>query len=490
MRAVGWMLVLLGFLAPSLRADRAASLEKIDSVFANKMSWLARTAFRNGSRASAISIWRRVLEVVPEHRESHIKLGFRKRDGAWVERAEAKERLAAAKDADWAETRRVARDRQKIEDWRIDQVIEVCQAHQKEPGWKDPMMRLLGQAPRNAKLHRALGHERIGDSYARPELAPIVRNMVKTVAAWAKIRAQKTNLRLARDTYDLPGYRALPMVRLGKRYVLHDGPSFDAKEIARASAHAAQFVDEMIQKPGGSWTPRISVFVNPAGYRAVLEAISPEPTALARRLKYQNFSNENFYMWRCESVAMAMDAFSHRCAYRTMARIAAPVLPGQDKDVKVPKRDLRANAWLREGFGYFASLELFNTAMTRTVSTSATERKRYTRDAPHFKLRNRLTIIDWVGEQVAAGVHVPLTDLVGQSLNNLDELGSFQAYTFLRFLYFVEPQATADFFVVLSEQTEGAPFVRVDRALRRTHGRSLKELERLWRLFLLEIRQS
>ncbi|MDH3593142.1 MAG: hypothetical protein OER88_14750, partial [Planctomycetota bacterium] len=232
------------------------------------------------------------------------------------------------------------------------------------------------------------------------------------------------------------------------------------------------------------------VFVNPEAYVDIVSAFVPDAQERKTALKYQNFNAGKFYMWRTDSVTRAIDSYGHRGGYWTVARLAAPTLPPSGEEGEEPKRDWNANEWLLEGFGYFVTLELFDTAITYTSSARETARKRYTRDAPASHERTRRTVFEWVAEQVLAGNAVPVRDLVGRSLNNLDELASLQSYTLVRFLFLYDKDAMNDLMRTLAKQTDGAPWERYDRAFQKHFGMGIDAIERLWRAFLLEVRQS
>lgn len=103
------------------------------------------------------------------------------------------------------------------------------------------------------------------------------------------------------------------------------------------------------------------------------------------------------------------------------------------------------------------------------------------------KLRTRRNCLAYVREHLLHGVHYPLREVFGRTLNNLDLLASLEAWTFVRFLILYDAEGFRIFTRELRRQVEGPLPDRVDRALGRAFDKGTAGLEPLWRAFTLEI---
>jgi hypothetical protein len=148
--------------------------------------------------------------------------------------------------------------------------------------------------------------------------------------------------------------------------------------------------------------------------------------------------------------------------------------------------DEHAHAWLLEGSGYLVSLELFDAGNLSFASID--ESKAKTQDArPPPAERTRAACLDWVRGEVRAGAGYSLEAICAKSLNELDLCASLEAYSFVRFLFIFDPEAAKKLPETLRVAKGATQVERVDVALRESFGKSLADLEPLWRSFVLQV---
>ncbi len=204
----------------------------------------------------------------------------------------------------------------------------------------------------------------------------------------------------------------------------------------------------------------------------MVKEFHPDPAKARLYSRYGDYLSEDFYAIRVWSAADAADRYAHAAGHLTMNARTGRVYP-----------------WLAEGFGYFCSLELFDRGYISFVSLTASSRKiKFTRPPPGKK--TRVACMKWVREQMQAGRAYALRDVCARTLNNLDFCASMQAYSFVRFLILLDPEAMKRLPDVLRKQEGGAQVRRTDMALRETFGKGIDQLAPLWRAFVLEITAS
>ena len=101
--------------------------------------------------------------------------------------------------------------------------------------------------------------------------------------------------------------------------------------------------------------------------------------------------------------------------------------------------------------------------------------------------RSRAVCLAYVRDQLYDGSLPPLREILGNSLNNLDRFRALEAWTYVRFLALLDPEAFRKLPAALRAQAEGSQADRSERALSAAYGKEAAELERLWRISLLEL---
>ncbi|MHC4846996.1 MAG: hypothetical protein ACYTEG_00900, partial [Planctomycetota bacterium] len=150
------------------------------------------------------------------------------------------------------------------------------------------------------------------------------------------------------------------------------------------------------------------------------------------------------------------------------------------------KRDTNRYAWFREGLGLLLSLELLDSAECWfSSSTESAGKAKPTLPLPAN--RTRASCLAYLRGQLLDGVLPPLREIWGNSLNNLDRVRALQAWSFVRFLALYDPPAFKRLPPALQEQGSGAQVERTTKALEKAFGKPAAELERLWRIYLLEL---
>jgi hypothetical protein len=186
---------------------------------------------------------------------------------------------------------------------------------------------------------------------------------------------------------------------------------------------------------------------------------------------------------RVRSIAAAIDLYTHAVGFYTGERLACPRAKGPDGK-EVVQDD--AYAWFQEGLGYLLTLELWDSAGSRFSSFVESNVKQVS-PLPRPDPATRDTLTSWVAATLLAGRGPALRDVLTRSLNGLDFLASMEAWTFLRFLALLDPEAFRRLPAALAAQLDGPWADRADRAFVATYGRGLDALEALWRAWLLEV---
>lgn len=458
------LLLALAGAAAGQALDLAGIVRKADRQHARKLVKWARDAAAAGLPATA----RRALGMALEED---------------AECAEARTVLAAlpadAKDADAALAQEYGRMLALLEEERVRETIRLCTKYGTPEERRPILLPLLERMPRRADLHEALGHARIGDSgvYVRPELVPMARMLPWRLQAWRNFADDPAPVERAAFRLDVPGL-AGPLAF----YATPGGPVASLPDLGAAPAQAVVrtrgFLRFLLGEDAALWTPPALLFLGADEYGALVRALHPDEEAFTLYSSYGNYEHRDFYAIRVWGAGNAAERYAHGAGYLTLYALA---VPGQDGE-----RDTRAHAWLLEGFGYLASLELFDQGNVSFVSLEESQRKRpWTRPAPAN--RTAAACRAWVREQVLAGNASPLRDVCARSLNDLDLCASLQAYTFLRFLFLYDPDGARRLPAALRAERAGPQAERVDRALKVALGKGLADLEPLWRAFLLEV---
>jgi len=128
------------------------------------------------------------------------------------------------------------------------------------------------------------------------------------------------------------------------------------------------------------------------------------------------------------------------------------------------------------------SLEVFDAGNLSFSSIDESKAKERGAAAPPGE-RTRAHCLAWVNEEMRAGRGYPLAEVCGKSLNDLDLCASLESYSFLRFLFLLDPEAAKKLPAALRDAKEPAQADRADHALKEAFGKGLAELESLWLAF-------
>ncbi|MHC4339929.1 MAG: hypothetical protein ACYSX0_06920 [Planctomycetota bacterium] len=476
---VGAALILLAAVASA--GDLDVALRNVNRGAGNRLMRLARTAEDAGLARTAVLLRERALLPCPDHPGARDKLGFKKRKGRWSRTAEARAALDRLEDSDEKLAAQYMKEATRVEEWRLGELVRVCRRYASPEQRRQVLLPILERMPRRTDVHEALGHEKIGRDYVRPELIDLVHTMPERVAAWR--RCAEALIPLESCSAELPGLEGpLPAYRMeGQVVAVSLGPEA-TREIAQAVGRSRLLLTRLLgPKAAAAWAHSPVVFLDAKSYAEVLRTLHPDEETFKFYSAFGNYEHAEFYAIRTWSAAGAAERYAHGAAYMTMQELAAP-----GSREAAGRKDPNANAWLNEGFGYFCGFELFGTGNLSFVSIEESSAKiRLTRPPPAQK--TRAACLAWMREQILAGHGHRLHDVCARSLNNLDFLASMEAYSFLRFLFLLDPAAARRFPAALRTQTEGPQVDRTDRALGETFGMGLGELERTWRAFVLEI---
>ena len=440
--------------AAAQELDLQGIVRKVERRTAQDLLLLGIAAEEDGLHATARRMFQAALTYNPENRTALRKL--EEKAGKDVDPKAGTERLLLV---------------DHLAEKHLQTVVRVCKRYGTVEERRPILEPLLLRMPRRADLHEALGHVKVGENYARPEMVEMVKLMPLRLQAWRSHATQPVTVGPSDFTLVVPGLEKQPSFHgvpgCAVATTLEPGAPV-AESVARTQA----FVRFLLGDDAELWNPSPVLFLQPKPYAELLRKLHPDDHGFQLYHRFANYEHRDFYAIRAASAADAAERYAHAAGYLAMYEAAAAP-------------DVRVFAWLLEGFGYLVSLELLDRGYLSFASLYESSKKRtYTRPAP--PLKTRAACRAWLREQVATGRAYPLHEVCAKSVNDLDFCASMQAYSFLRFLLLFDPEAAKRLPAEL-RRAKGAQIQRTERALREAYGKGLGELEPLWRAFLLEI---
>ena len=473
MRLFGPLLALaLCALADDLALERA--VEKVDRRTAGKLLKIGQRALKADQGATANRIFKRVLQLSHDRAEAMKALGFKKEKGEWARSLAARSMVDMRRDRNPEFVTDIRRTVHREEVRRARAIVEAVEGAGSPPSARATLLPLLDRTPRLVELHEALGHERMGANYVRPEFKRMARRLPKEVRAWGNCRTTDLKAVPTDDVLTVSG--TFPLHKVGYRRIAATFSNDEAYKAALWTEAPHQLVRFLFGEYAEGWKPQRVYFLTPDRYRALLARHISDPERLKARLRWRTYYHTRFVAMRADDAADAADGYAHSVGFMTMDRWASP----KKGESVGPKSEY---SWLNEGFGYFLSLELFDSANT----WFATDDESLAKAAPMRLTKTKAHCLAYVREQMLHGVHYPLREVFGRTLNNLDLLASLEAWTFVRFLILYDAEGFRTFTGELRRQTKGPLPDRVDRALRDAFDKGTDGLEPLWRSFTLEI---
>ena len=435
-----------------------------------KLLTLAGNAELAKLHATARVVRERVLQLDPDQRKARKLLGYTGGRGKWRRPLEVAAEIAKRKDADSRFVKQYRKHLALLEEERLEEIVRVCRKYGEPQEKRRVLLPLLARMPRRADMHEVLGHEKIGDDYVRPGLVKMVRALPRRLAVWRRCAQDPVKVAKSDFSMEVPGIEKQPVFfrMMGDREVA----STVGKVVVESAARTQALLELLLD--GRTWSPSPVLFLGAAEYKLMVRSLHEEDSAFKLYLKYDNYEHADFYAIRAFGAEAAAERYAHGAGHLTMYGTA------------VPRKSPRSYAWLREGFGYLVSFELFDRGYISYVSIYASSGKRkFTRPVPAKK--TRVACLEWMREQMLKGRAYPLREVLAMSMNSLDFCASMQAYSFVRFLFLYDPATARRLPAALKSEESGPQLKRVDAALRATLNKSLDELARLWRAFVLEV---
>ena len=439
---------------------------------------LAQRAEKEKQRATARILFERALELDANNSASRKALGFKRSKAVWVRSRESAAEVGRRRDSDLARMQSLRSDRRSLEEAHTEEVLTLCRKHGTPEQARDHLRALLEYTPRNDAVHAALGHEKIDGRRVRPELVSFARTMRARLDAWSACVATEES-KPSDQTVVIAGLRgAQPVFKVGTREV---ASGFPVKATARF-ANKTECVQSLLRLTLGdavkAWDRGPVYFLKRDQYRAYLGAKTLSPSARAGWLKRRHFWGENVQVFGARDLSEALDFYAHAAAVYTIDGIDSP-FEGTD-----PTRG--TNAWLLEGYGLFVTLELFDTAETFLTSGRESTGKIESPLPPPEPVA-RTSALAHIRDELYVGSLPSLRELLGTSMNGLDKVGSVQAWTFIRFLLLLDPDGFKKLPAAMRDQQGDSRAERSARALKQAFGVDAAELERLWRMYVLEL---
>jgi hypothetical protein len=483
MRFVG-LLALAACLALA-RPARAGSLlenriKQTDHNASQRLLALAQAEEKAKHGALSMRTFARVVELDPDNSTARRELGWRKGPSGWTK---AKDPDVPVPPKTQEEDDRAAKflaDEHAIEEGRAREIVKICGESGTPEEARPYLLALLERMPRMAEVHAALGHEKVGDRYVRPELLAMVKRQAEVEKRWGEVRYLSAVVEATTDRLTLEGAGDWPVNRVGERLVGAGYPDEDAKAAALSTARVQRLLRLLLGDAAKAWDPSPIYFLEPKQYEAFVKANTPDESQWKSRLRSASFGTKSAFALRAMATGVE-DIYAHNVGYRTAQSLSTP----KGADGKKPTEDEDHFAWLNEGFGYLMSLEISDTAGTSFYSTTESTAK--VTGIPPPKVGDRKNYAEWIRALMARGEETPLRELLGKSINSLDLHASMEAWSFVRFLALYDPDGFRRLPDALSQQVAGSEPDRADEALRQAFGKGIEELQTLWRAYVLEV---
>jgi hypothetical protein len=475
-----WLLAipfLLG--AAAVAEEPAARFARADRQSAGRFFSLALRADKLKQRATARHLFERVLELDRNHASARKRLKYRRAGKAWTRTSAdgaAVDRLA---NTDPQRVVRLREERLKLEQRRANEVLRLASKYPTRVDARPRIEALLAHVPRSEAVHRALGHERIGKLYVRPELVAFARAVPGRVARWETCR-KPGDAYGTKDTLNFPGLKEpKPFIRVSDRRVASGYTRGNTIYLARRTECAHKLMRLVLGDDVVRWDRSPIYFLSSSQYEAFIRHRHKDIQTRKSRLRFSTYNGRDCYAFRCRGFKYVLDLYTHTAGFYTAEELVSPDKPGGGRD-----RD--KYAWFHEGFALLLSLAIFDSAHSWFTSrTESTGKAPPTLPLPEE--RNHANCLAYVRDQLYDGALPPLREILGNSLNNLDRFRALEAWTYLRFLALYDPAAFRELPAALRAQTEGSQADRSERAVSAAFGRDARELERLWKAWLLEL---
>jgi len=459
----------------------ASPYESIDTETARRLVRLSREAEQTESLAALRVILERAIELQPGNSRARKGLRFVavRKTKEWKRSLDDQVEISKWKDKDPAAGARFIEDARELEHWRSRRYVRLYLRQPEGKRNKAILERLLVLTPREPALHEALGHPKIGDIHVRPELVDFVRKRRTVEKRWAACRKLVFEANPLETPFDVAGVpNELPTVLCEGQEFVSTFTDVETVRIAIEAQRSYAFIARLLGTKVEPWAPYRFCLLDSIGYRRMIYALHDDPDEQATRLNFSSYEHADYLALQADTVDKALDTVSHTIGYKTMQLMIAP---GDGDD-----RDIDAYAFMKEGFGYLVSLEMYNSATTWFHSGAESSRK-VRAPVPPPEEKTIATCTRWLQAQAGKNQLLPLPQVFGRTLNNLDFLTSMQAWSFLRFLAIYDPAAFRNFPLFLREKEEAPYPERVAKSLEESFEKKPAELERLWRAWLLEI---
>ena len=454
-------------------------VRQADVRAARRMASLGLRALKEKQAAFGRRTLERVVALDPGNRIARGKLGFKKKKGEWVRPSGVEIEIAAWSDSDAARVSKLRAEMRKLEMARAQEIVKLVERYGSPETARPHLLSVLETLPRMEAIHVALGHEKIGGVYVRHELTDFARALPQRMAKWVACRTVG-KAELSGKTMTFPGVAEPSAVaRIGTREVVSDSTPEESQSYAAHTECAQRLVRLLLGEDAKVWDPSPVYFLTPIRYRDFIYDRHKDEATRKGRVKYAVYRAKDCVVVRVSTFENAIDVYAHNVGFFTASRTASPKKADG-------KPDTSRYAWFREGLGLMLSLELFDSAECWFSSEGeSTGKAKPTLPVP--ETRTRKSCLAYLRGQMLDGTLPSMREIFGNSLNNLDRVRALQAWSFLRFLALYDPVGFRGLPAALQEQTSGAQADRALQAIQRAFGKPASALERLWRIYLLEL---
>jgi len=460
----------------------ASPYESIDKEAARRLVRLARDAEDSESLAALRSILQRAVRLQSGNSQARkgLKYTLDKKTKKWKRSLDDQVAVSKWVDKDPVAGAKLLEDAQGMERWRSRRYVRrwLKQAEGKRD--RKVLEDLLHFTPHEPSLHEALGHPKVGEVYVRPGLVSLVRKRGTIEKRWAACRKLPFKTEPVETPYDVAGVpNELPTLLCEDQEFVSTFTEEETAKIAIEAQRSYAYIARLLGTKVEPWAPYRFCLLDSIGYRRMIYALHDDPDEQANRLSFSSYEHEDYLALQADTVVKAHDTIAHTIGYKTMQLMIAP--GDEDGD-----RDIEAYAFMKEGFGYLVSLGMYDTATTWFHSGTESSGK-VKAPVPPPEVKTTRSCTRWLQTQARAGQVLPLPQVFGRTLNNLDFLTSMQAWSFLKFLALYDPVSFRNFPLFLREKEEGPYPERVAKSLEQAYDTKAGDLEQLWRAWLVEV---
>lgn len=444
----------------------AAAERECRDLAAKSLRKAADAAWSADLKATAASLYRRLLDFDPEEPRARDRLGFKKGPGGWTAADEpVRKDRADARRAESLEGQR-ARDFREV-GAAFARLAPVLRDAGREDGAREAFREALRFDPLNVEAHEGLGDRRIGGTWRTAAQASHIefRAMVEAAAKGAR----ESPFPVVAEARETPVEKSMGWSfrrARSRRYLVAVDPGCsDEVSLCRDAEIAEEFLGRIFGPADGQREEMVHSFLlvkDAAEFRRsilALEAGSPAELEWRARCGGHYFSSGT-YMFYWRGYTTRKDHVAHK--------VGESFLSGRFGSTAQPR------PWLHEAFGTLASGETAGTTITWCVTREASAVQRVSFDDYRIWPASLRSLVE-AGEDRALGA------IAASELNSLTPADVAKAVSVLLWLLETRREALPRFLDLVNTGS------KENDAAEKAFGEELAVLDGRWRKWILEV---